>query len=105
MILPELHDETWVTRLSKDRLEAHACETVRQEFVLSPELLQNGGTLIIDVDADSPGDSVLLEMMRILPQGSFVKEEHYYMDMPSHSSGRAITDGVHWPMKKWTDAY
>ena len=104
MILPELHDETWVTRLSKERLEASACETVRQKFVLSPELLQNGGTLIIDVDADSPGDSVLLEMMRILPQESSVRKEYYYMDMPSHSSGRAITDGVHWPVKKWTDA-
>ena len=102
MILPELHEQTWVTRLNKERLEASVCETVRQEFVLSPELLQNGGTLVINVDTASPGDSVLLEMMRMLPPGSSVKEEHYYMDASSDPVGRAITDGAHWSVKKWT---
>ena len=102
MILPELHGQTWVTALDEEHVEASVCDTVRQEFVISPELLKRGGTLVINVDTDSPGDGVLLDLMRKLPPGSTVREEHYYADASTGHPDRAITDGAHWPAKKWT---
>lgn len=103
MVLPELHGETWVTRLSKECSEASVSETVRQEIVLPKELMQMGGRLNIDVDTDSPGDAVLLEFIRKLPPGCKIQEEHYYTEDSSRPVERAITDSVHWKNKKWTD--
>ena len=103
MILPELHDASWVTRLDNDCTEDSVSETVRQEFAISPEALKNGGTLVIDVDVHSPGDAAVLEFERKLPQGASVKPEHYYTETGSGSTGRVITDGAHWPTRKWAE--
>ena len=103
MILPELHDASWVTRLDNDCTEDSVSETVRQEFAISPEALKNGGTLVIDVDVHSPGDAAVLEFERKLPQGASVKPEHYYTETGSGSTGRVITDGAHWPTRKWSE--
>ena len=103
MILPELHGKTWVTELDSNHREVSVCETVRQEFTISPELLKNGGTLVVDADTDSPGDAAMLKFMRKLPQGASVQTERYDRKTSSDPAARIITDGVHWPVRPWTD--